>query len=108
MKTEGPPLIEESGGERLPGAVLSSAGGIEILVMLKGHVEGHKEAERIERAIKKAQKELDPLNKRLGNKKYLERAPAEVIAEATGQRDAFVKKIEHLQEGRKLAAELGD
>ncbi len=108
VKTEGPPLIEESGGERLPGAVLSSAGGIEILVMLKGHVEGHKEAERIERAIKKAQKELDPLNKRLGNKKYLERAPAEVIAEATGQRDAFVKKIEHLQEGRKLAAELGD
>src|SRR5690606_20908903 len=60
--------IEPSGGERPAGAALSAAAGVEVLVLLKGIVDAAKESERVEREIKKCEKNIAALEKKLGGK----------------------------------------
>src|SRR6185312_4640939 len=66
VKTEGATVIEAS-GERPKGFVVSVAGDVDVLVGLLGLVEASKEGERIERALKKIEKDLASLDKRLND-----------------------------------------
>jgi len=107
VKTSGEPVIEARGAARSPGTVMSMAAGIEVLVNLRGLVEGSKEAARIEREIKKADKDIAALEKKLALPSFAEKAPPEVVAEARGQLDALKRKRAGLEEAKGLAAELG-
>src|SRR5690606_17066627 len=84
VKTAGDPRVEAPGGERPRGAVLSVAGDVEVLVCLKGLVDAGHEATRIQRGLKKLDKELGGLEQRLNNPKFVEKAPPEVVAEVRG------------------------
>jgi valyl-tRNA synthetase len=106
VNTAGDPGVEPSGGERPRGWVLSGSGGVEVLVDLKGLVDPDKERERIERGLKKADKDISGLDKRLQNPKFVEKAPPEVVDEARAQLDELRAQRERLVEARALLEEL--
>ena len=61
------------------------AEGITVLVPLAGLVDTTKEKERLERELKKVLKDLAVVEKKLGNPKFVERAPAEVVEQEKGR-----------------------
>ena len=98
--------IEASGGDRPNGAALGVTEGIEVLVTLKGVVDATKELDRIAREVKKAEKDIAVLEKKLGSKGFAQRAPAEVVAEAQADLAASKQKLTLLEEAKLLAEEL--
>jgi valyl-tRNA synthetase len=108
VKTSGDPEIEAPGGERPRGSVLDVAGEVEVLVGLLGLVTANKEAERIERSLKKLDKDIGTLQKRLDNRAFVEKAPPEVVAEAREQLAALERQKGRLDEARSLVTELGE
>jgi valyl-tRNA synthetase len=108
VRTEGAPVIEAPGGARPPGATTAVAADVEVLVGLRGLVDARKEEERIERTLKKIQKDIDVLEKRLKNPNFVANAPAEVVAQAREQLAALERQKERLNEAKGLVKELGD
>ncbi|EYF05571.1 valine--tRNA ligase [Chondromyces apiculatus] len=106
VKSAGDPTIGPREAERPRGAVMSVAAGVEVLVALVGLVEGHKEAARIEREIKKAEKDIAALEKKLALPSFADKAPPEVVAESHAQLTALRDKRAGLEHARKIAAEL--
>ncbi|HEX7668656.1 MAG TPA: valine--tRNA ligase [Polyangiaceae bacterium] len=105
VKTDGDPVIEAPGA-RPPGSVISVACDVDVLVGLKGLVEGTKEAERIERTLKKIEKDLGVLDKRLSGENFLANAPPEVVTQAREQKAALERQRTRLAEERGLVDEL--
>ena len=105
VKTDGDPIVEAT-GERPSGSVLSVAGDVEVLVGLKGLVEAAKESERIERTLKKIDKDLAGLEKRLSDPKFMNNAPPDVVTQAREQKAALERQRERLGEERGLVSEL--
>ncbi|MBX3125486.1 MAG: valine--tRNA ligase [Polyangiaceae bacterium] len=106
VKTDGAPVIGPSGGARPPGFVMSVAGEVEVLVDLKGLVEAEKEADRIERSLKRIDKDSAGLEKRLATPAFVDKAPPEVVAEAREQLNSLRRQRELLVEARTLVDEL--
>jgi valyl-tRNA synthetase len=87
------------------GYVVSVAGDVEVLIGLIGLVEPEHERDRITRQVKKLDKDVDGLDKRLGNPKFADKAPPEVVAEARtlllslkAQRERLVTALEFVDE----------
>jgi valyl-tRNA synthetase len=106
VKTDGDPRIESPSAERPRGSVLSMAGDVEVIVVLRGHVDPSKESERIERGLKKIAKDIEGLAKRLNNAAFVSKAPPEVVAEAKEQLQALERQKQRLEEARLLVSEL--
>jgi valyl-tRNA synthetase len=106
VKTEGAPVIEAPGGARPKGHVLTVAGDVEVLVGLVGLVDAAHEADRIQRSIKKLDKDIESLDRRLANKSFVERALPEVVAEAREQLEGQRRQKARLLEGLSLVDEL--
>jgi valyl-tRNA synthetase len=104
--TDGAPRVAAPGGERPRGSLFAVAGDIEVLVGLRGLVEPQKERERIERQIKKTEKDVGVLEKRLANANFAANAPPEVVAEARAQLEQLKRQKGQLAEALKLADEL--
>jgi valyl-tRNA synthetase len=81
-------------------------GTIHALVVLKGLVDASTERARVDRELKKAQKELSAIDKKLASPGFVERAPKEVVEESQAQRLTLVRTIERLEAAKKLADEL--
>jgi len=105
--TEGPPRVSAPSPERPRGSVVSVAGDVEVLVGLAGLVDPAKEAERIERAEKKLEKDIAVLEKRLASENFVKNAPPEVVAEARALLEQLKRQKERLLEARDLVKELG-
>jgi valyl-tRNA synthetase len=86
--------------------VLSAAGDVEVIVGLKGLVEAARERERVERELKRIDKDGAGLRKRLDNPAFVQNAPAEVVAEARAQLDALERQRVRLADALALADEL--
>ncbi len=106
VKTAGPPIVQPPGGGRPSGSVLSVAGDVEVLVELKGLVDAEHEAARIERSMKKLDKDMQGLEKRLSNPKFVEKAPPQVVSEVREQLDGLGRQRARLEEARGLVSEL--
>jgi valyl-tRNA synthetase len=87
---------------------MSVAAGSEVLVSLVGLVEGAKEAARVEREVKKTEKDIAALEKKLALPSFADKAPPEVVAESRALLEELRKKHAGLEEARALAAELDD
>jgi valyl-tRNA synthetase len=107
-KTAGAPVVEARGAARPKGTVMSIAADTEVLVQLKGLVEGGKEEARVEREIKRVEKDLAALQKKLSLPSFADKAPPEVVAEAHAQVEELGRKRVALEEARGLAAELAE
>jgi valyl-tRNA synthetase len=86
--------------------VPSEAGAIEVLVDLKGHVTKEDELLRIERETKRAQKDLDAIEKKMSSKAFVERAPKEVVVEAEAQKKSLLLALASLESARVRASDL--
>jgi valyl-tRNA synthetase len=104
------PTFEPAGGERPKGytmsVVRSPTGTIEVLAGLKGLVDPKHERERIEREIKKCEKDLAAIEKKLSSKNFADKAPKEVIEEAHAQKKAMEEALVRLKEALALVDEL--
>jgi valyl-tRNA synthetase len=107
VKAAGDVVIEARGGPRPKGSVMGVAAGVDVLVDLRGLVEGAKEAARIEREIKKCEKDISALEKKLSLPSFADKAPPEVVAESKTQLEDLRKKRAGLEEAKGLSAELG-
>ncbi len=108
VNSAGDPVVEARGAARPRGAVMHVAADVEVLVQLKGLVEGAKEAARVEREIKKVEKDLGALQKKLSLPSFAEKAPPEVVAEAHAQVAELGRRQTGLEEARQIAAELDE
>jgi valyl-tRNA synthetase len=98
--------IEPSGTARPAGFALMPAGEVDVLVLLKGLVTPEHETTRIEREIKKLDKDIVAIEKKLGQPSFAEKAPAEVVAESRAQLEAFKQARQRFEESRELVGEL--
>jgi valyl-tRNA synthetase len=106
VKTDGSPKVAEPGGARARGTVVSVAGDVEVLVGLTGLVDSNKEKQRNERELKKGEKDILVLEKRLASENFVKNAPPEVVAEARAQLEQLKRQRERLIEAQALIAEL--
>jgi valyl-tRNA synthetase len=104
--SQGKPVVAAQGGARPRGSLLSVAGDVEVLVGLKGLVDPKKGKDRVDRSIKKLEKDILVMRKRLENEKYLANAPPEVVAEARAQLAQLERQRTRLIEGLALLDEL--
>ncbi|MEI9953196.1 MAG: hypothetical protein WDO74_30505 [Pseudomonadota bacterium] len=88
------------------GAVLTVAGEVDVLVHLRGLVHPEHEKERVERKLKKIQKDLEVMEKRLTNANFLKNAPPEVVLEANQQKQALEREQVNLTDSLKWVDEL--
>jgi valyl-tRNA synthetase len=111
VRTRGEPVFEAPGGPRAPGTtvsmVASAQGPIEVLVLLRGLVTAAAEEARIDRTLKKIDKDLAALDKKLGSPGFVDRAPKEVVEEARQQRASLLEAKARLEAARAVAEELG-
>jgi valyl-tRNA synthetase len=98
--------VAVAGGARPKGAAVGHAAGVEVQLLLKGIVEQAGEKARIERELKKAQKDIEALEKKLGAKGFADRAPPEVVKETEEQLAGHRQRVKILEEARVLAEEL--
>jgi valyl-tRNA synthetase len=78
-------------------------GGTEIIVPLAGLIDVDKECSRLRGEVAELEKQITSRDGRLSNTKYLERAPAQVVAndratleEMKAKRDQLVDKVRSL------------
>jgi valyl-tRNA synthetase len=91
---------------RPSGFATSSAGEVEVQVLLKGLVDATHEASRIERELKRIDKDLSGMEKKLSQPSFTEKAPPEVVAEARGRLAELQTARARLEAGRGLIDEL--
>jgi len=106
VRTDGAPAVADAGGERPKGAVLTVAGEVDVLVHLRGLVDPAHEKERVERKLKKIQKDLEVMEKRLTNANFIKNAPPEVVVEANAQKQALEREQLNLTDSLKWVDEL--
>jgi len=80
---------------------------VEIYVPLKGLIDVEKEREKLERERNKIEKSLKQINGKLGNKKFLANAPAEIVAKEKGKQVELEAKLAKVAEAEKRLAEIG-
>ena len=88
------------------GAVLTVAGEVDVLVHLRGLVDPEHEKQRVERKLKKIQKDLEVMAKRLTNANFIKNAPPEVVVEANAQKQALEREQQNLSESLNWVDEL--
>jgi valyl-tRNA synthetase len=106
VKTQGEPIIEAPGGERPRGFVVSAVSDCEVLVGLAGLVERAKEAERMTRDLKRIDKDIAVLEKRLASESFVSKAPVEVVNEARALLEDLRQQRQRLLEAEQLLDEL--
>jgi valyl-tRNA synthetase len=84
----------------------SAMGPVGVGIPLKGIVTKEKEHARIEREKKRLEKEIAVIDKKLGAKGFVERAPKEVVEETNAQKAQLVSALARLEEAKKTADEL--
>jgi valyl-tRNA synthetase len=110
VKTAGDPAFEGPSAEREKGTTVSVVphplGAIEVLVGLRGLVSRQDEDARIDREIKRIERDRAAIEKKLSSPGFVDRAPPEVVEESRRQRQALVEALERLGAARKVAEEL--
>jgi valyl-tRNA synthetase len=71
--------------------------GVTVLVPLHDLVDPEKERERLQRELKKAEKDLASVEKKLGNQDFLARAPAELVEKERTRKRELAEACERLQ-----------
>ncbi|MFW6051667.1 MAG: valine--tRNA ligase [Myxococcota bacterium] len=78
-------------------AAVAVAEGIAVVVPLEGLVDPAKERERLRRELKKVDKDLATVEKKLANESFLRKAPAEVVDKERARQAELTEKRDQLQ-----------
>ena len=91
--------LDSSGSTEIPPRhAVSVAEGVTVLVPLEGLVDLDKERERIERELKKVDKDLGGVEKKLANDKFVSKAPPEVVQKERERQRALTEEREQLRQ----------
>ena len=82
------------------------AGDLEILVPMAGLIDVDAELARLDREIDKISIEVKKLSGKLSNAKFVDNAPAEVVAKERQKLEEFEGSVSQLQEKRSAIAEM--
>lgn len=83
-------------GERPKAAATAIAGDVSVFVPLEGVIDFAKEAERLEKEMGKAAKEMETLSKKLDNPEFTSKAPEKVIKKVKDEHDMAREKYSKL------------
>ena len=95
-------------GELRPGKpadaknVAATVEGVDLFIPIEGLVDREKELERIERELGKSKSELTPLEARLANPQFVERAKPEIVERERAAVEALKDKIAKLQDRKQM------
>ena len=79
-------------------SVAANIGQMKLFVPLGGEVDIESEKKRVEEKIGELEKFLKGLDKKLGNKSFLEKAPLEVVTKEKSKKEKFQREVETLKE----------
>lgn len=85
--------------ERPENVATQVAGNVEVLIPLSGLIDLEEEATRLKREIEKIQKDVDFFTRKLGNEKFVQNAPPEVLEKDRAKLAAAQQKCEILTQG---------
>ena len=77
---------------------MSLAGEMSILIPLADIIDPEAETERLNKTIEKLEKEKDGLERNLGNKNFVERAPKEIVEGAKQRLTDILNEIKTYQD----------
>ena len=84
--------VEPTSGERPSPSATAMVEGVEICIPLEGLIDYEAERARIHKELERVEKDVVKFTKKLGNPKFLEAAPAEIIAKDQATLDAALEK----------------
>lgn len=85
--------------ENKPGnAAISLVDEIEIFILMDDLIDIEEEKSRLQKEIKKMQKDLNFIEIKLSNKNFIKKAPAEIVKKNEVKRSTLINKIHKLQE----------
>ncbi|MCB9744246.1 MAG: valine--tRNA ligase [Alphaproteobacteria bacterium] len=87
-------------GEPPAGSATAVATGLEMFVPLEGVVDLDAERERLDKELAKVAKDVSDLQKRLGNQKFVDRAPAHVVEDFREKLAVAEEKLGQLRASR--------
>lgn len=85
-------------GDEVPPSATAIVGDMEILIPMAGLIDKDAELARLNKALEKAQKDLDRVTGKLANDKFVSNAPEAVIAKERAKQDEAQKQLAKLQE----------
>ena len=85
--------------ERPEDVATQVAGNVEVLIPLSGLIDLEEEATRLKKEIEKIQKDVDFFTRKLGNEKFVQNAPPEVLEKDRAKLSAAQQKCEILTQG---------
>jgi len=88
----------DSGAPKPEASATAVFGRNQVHVLLKGLLDFEEERKRLRKGIKKIEKDMEVSNKKLSNQGFLEKAPAEIIAEVKEKVEILNLKIEKLNQ----------
>ena len=77
-------------------------------VLLKGLLNFEEERKRLRKEIKKIEKDTELSNRKLSNKGFLEKAPAEIVAEVREKVESLSLKLEKLHQNLLFFEKISD
>jgi len=80
------------------GALQTVVEGVTFAIPIEGLIDLDAERDRLNKEIAKTQAEIEKVDKKLGNKNFVDRAPEAVVAEQHSRRDAFASELVKLEE----------
>ncbi len=84
--------------ERTEKAALKIVGETEVFVLLEGLMDWRSELQRLEKELKKVEKDLDLLTRKLQNYEFLEKAPKEIVEKEKERFELLKEKRERILE----------
>lgn len=81
----------------LPPSATDVVDGLELHIPMEGLIDTSAEAERLQKEIKKLRDELQKIDKKLGNKNYTDKAPADIVKATQDKQATITRTIETLE-----------
>ena len=80
----------------------------QVHVLLKGILDFEEEKRRLRKEIKKIQKDIDDGNKKISNKKFIEKAPTEIVDKVKEKVETMNLKLDKLNQNLNLIESIND
>ncbi len=98
----------EAGVPKPEASATAVFGQNQVHLLLKGILDFEEEKKRLRKGIQKIQQEIETSNRKLSNKDFLEKAPAEIVAEVKEKVEASSLRLEKLNHNLNLLDSIND
>jgi len=86
-----------SGAEKPQGSATAVCGGLQVHVLLAGLLDFEEEKNRLQKEIKKVEKDMEMGMRKLKNENFLQKAPPEIVREVRQKVESLSQRLERLK-----------